>query len=503
MYDHVIVGAGTAGCVLAARLSEDPQRSVLLLEAGPDYPRTADLPASLRNSYVMPREWDWGLDAAAGGGRRVPVPVGKVVGGTSATNGAGAWRPLASDFEAWAARGLPQWGWAHVVDWFNRVENDLDFGDRAWHGDAGPVPVTRWREDELLEPMRGWREAVLAAGHPSCEDMNAPDAVGVGVNPQSRRGHERVSAAGAYLAAARGRPGLELRAGATVDEIALEGDRAVGVTVAGEIVAAREVIVCAGVPLSPAMLLRSGIGPAGALRDAGVTPRVERAGVGSRVMDQPAAVVMAVPRENGAGPDAPFLQLAARLAGFAGFPDDNAFYLCLFAGMPVEEPLRPMVRADRAHWLIVGDLAPTSTGTVTLSRDASGEPICDLGFYSTAADLARMCSGFRSMWELAQHPAFTATIDRFALIGERMVAHDGRLESLVRGRTMSRQPWGGCPMGPADELMAVVDEECRVHGVAGLRTVDASVVPVPLRAGGALTTMMLAERIAARIRGLA
>jgi choline dehydrogenase len=221
-------------------------------------------------------------------------------------------------------------------------------------------------------------------------------------------------------------------------------------------------------------------------------------------MDQPAAVILAIPANGSAETSnggAPFLQLAGRMRAFPGFDADDAYYLCLFAGMPVDPALAPLVRAERAHWLIVGDLAPESTGTIRLeSADPAQPPVCDLNFYAAERDLARMRAGFRELWELAQHDAFRSTVERFALIGPRMVADDGRVDGLIRGRTMSRQPWGGCPMGPAMAPDAVVDAQCRVYGVEGLRVVDASVVPVPLRAGGALTTMMIAERIAERIR---
>ena len=503
-FDHLIIGAGTTGCVVAARLSEDHRRSVLLLEAGPDYPIREQLPQALRDSYVMPRKpWDWGLEAEIAG-RRTPFAAGKVVGGTSQISGAGAWRPLASDFDAWAGRGLPEWSWENVVEFFKRVETDRDFGDRACHGDRGPLPIERWREDELLPPMRAWLEAVTAAGHPFCEDMNAPDSMGVGINPQSRRGRLRISVADAYLDPARGRRGLVVRARTTVERIVLERDRAIGVIADGQLIEASETIVCAGVPLSSALLLRSGIGPVEELRAVGIEPRVDLPGVGQRVMDQPAAVIMAVPSDS-SGDDAlaaPFLQLAARLNGFPGFPRDDALYMCLFAAVPVEAPLVPLVRSRRVHWLIVADLAPQSTGRITLrSANPAEPPACDLGLYSVREDLLRMRSGFRTIWEIAQHPSFTAAIDRFALIGEKTIASDVRLDDLLLRRTISRQPWGGCAMGPTTEPGAVVDTDCRVRGVEDLRVVDASVVPVPLRAGGALTCMMLGERIAEHIRG--
>ena len=501
VYDQVIVGAGTAGCALAARLSEEPSRRLLLLEAGCDYPGPKALPASLADSFTMPREpWDWGLEATIAQ-RPAPLPTGRVVGGTSQIGGAGAWRPPAADFDAWAARGLAEWSWANVVEAFCRVETDLDHGDAPWHGDRGPMPVVRWREDELSAPMRGFLEAALAAGLPYCEDMNGLDAVGIGPNPMARDGRRRVSAAAAYLDPARDRPGLEICAGTMVERIAVRDGRARGVVVDGELIEAREVVLCAGVPLSPALLLRSGIGPAADLAAVGVPSVVDLPGVGGGVMDQPAAAILAVPRETGAA-EVPFLQLAARGPGFPGFAADGASYLCLFVYMPVEPALEPLLRARRVHWLIVADLAPQGRGRVTLrSADPAVAPACDLGVCGTDTDLARMRAGIRAAWELAQHPALAAEIERFALVGEKTIGNDPRLDDLLRKRTMSRQPWGGCPMGARDDPDAVVDAACRVRGVDGLRIADASVVPVPLRAGGVLTCLMLGERVAELIAG--
>jgi choline dehydrogenase len=275
----------------------------------------------------------------------------------------------------------------------------------------------------------------------------------------------------------------------------------------GALIPAGEVLVCAGVPLSPALLMRSGIGPAHVLEAAGVGPAVELPGVGAGVMEQPAVILLAVPKgsDNGGGrarPDEPFLQVAARLSAFPGFAEDHSFYLSLFNRMPVDDALAPLVRADHAHWLIVSDLAPESRGTIAIqSPDPERPPICDLRFYDEPSDLERMRAGVRAMWELARHPAFGETIDRVALATDRMIADELRLDGIVRGRTVSRQPWGGCPMGPAADPDAVVDETARVHGVEALRVVDASIVPVPLRAGGTLVTLALAERIAAQIRG--
>ncbi|WP_336207240.1 GMC family oxidoreductase [Nonomuraea sp. LPB2021202275-12-8] len=233
--DHLIVGAGTAGCVLAARLSQNPLRRVAVLEAGPDRGEEA--------------AYDWGLRATVTAGRVDGLARGKVVGGSAQVNGMGAVRAPARDFDAWAALGLPAWGWDRVLESYRRVETDLEYGDRPYHGAAGPVPITRHPREQWIAPVRGLVEAVLAAGHPYCEDMNAPGASGIGPYPHNRRGAARMSTAVTHLAPARTRENLTVRADLTVDRVVVRDGRAIGVLAGGELITAREVILAAGTPL--------------------------------------------------------------------------------------------------------------------------------------------------------------------------------------------------------------------------------------------------------------
>jgi choline dehydrogenase len=342
--------------------------------------------------------------------------------------------------------------------------------------------------------MAGFLEATLAAGHPFSDDLNDPDAVGIGLYPQNRRGRLRISTNLAYLGPARTRPNLTVRGDVRVDHVVLENDRAVGVEAGGEMVAAREVVLCAGAPLSPALLLRSGIGPAEELGRVGVPQCVELPGVGSGLIDQPGAAIPVVPR--GEVGEWPRTQLAARLAGFPGHPPDHAFYLSLFTGMAIPE-LSRMVGAPILNLVMVGDMRIASRGRMWLrSRDPADLPAVNLQFYSADGDLERMRAAYRHAWHIANHAAFTATVDRFALVDDDLIGDDERLGELLVATTNSR--WnlvGGCPMGPDDDPLAVVDQHCRVRGVECLRVVDASVIPVPIRAPAALTCMMLGEHV--------
>jgi choline dehydrogenase len=504
--DHLIVGAGTAGAILAARLSEDPGRQVLVLEAGPDYTNESSLPEPLRDAYRIAGDTahDWGLQVAICGGREGHLARGKVVGGSSQVNGTGAVRPPAADFDAWAGLGLPGWSWERVLPAFCRLEADQQFGERSYHGADGPIPITRWGHDELVAPMTGFLDAVLTAGHPFCDDLNAPDAVGIGLYPQNRRGRLRVSTNLAYLAPARDRPNLQIRAGVTVDRVVVEKRRAVGVDADGEPVAAREVILCAGAPFSATLLLRSGIGPADELQRLRISQLVDLPGVGTGLIDRPGVAILVVPTANVAAGavDGPTLQVLARLAAFPGHLADNAFYLCLFAGLDMARgpgpALAAMGGAAIANVLLVGDMATASRGRVELrSADPAEPPSVELGFYSADGDLARMRAAYRHAWEIANDDAFTATVDRFALVDDDVVADDERLDEMLQASTANTSNlFGGCPMGPDDDPLAVVDEHCRVRGVERLRVVDASIVPLPLRAPAALTCMMLGEHAA-------
>ena len=478
--DVVVVGGGAAGCVVARRTAETGAR-VLLLEAGPDLRR--EVPPELRDGWRLPTVPDWGFEAEPDGpGTPTKLRRGRLLGGTSWLTRF-AVRGAAADFDEWAARGNQGWAFADVLPAFRRLEADAEFGGDAWHGDRGPVPITRYPGLERSTIHEVALEAFAALGYPAVADHNSPDAVGVGPMPMSVLDGNRVTSLDAYLPVDEPVGDLEVRADTAVARVSMEGGRARGVVLSdGTEVRAQQVILCAGTYGSPTILMRSGIGPPAHLHDIGVECHLELAGVGSNLADHPGVDLDS--GWQGSAVSGPVLHSIATyrssVAGTTQGPD-LMFWVSDPAG------------AEPAFYLDPILLKPTSRGTVRLrSPDPADPPRITLPDIRQPDDLDRLVEGLQRAVELLDHPAMRRRTSREA--SHPATVKDQRAYVIDNAYSIPHVV-GTCRMGPSPDDGDVVNARCRVHGVDGLRVIDASIIPGPPSGFPHIITIMVAEHM--------
>lgn len=506
MTKTVIVGAGSGGAALAARLSEDPAQEVVLVEAGPDYADPASVPDDVRDAGEMSVEaHDWGLRAyfLEPPEAREPMPYarGRIVGGSSSVNAAIAERATREDLDTWVAAGNPEWSYEKTLPYFERLEDDRDFGGDPGHGSGGPIPILRHFEEDWAAGVRAFAKACGDRGFPRVDDCNVDGASGYGPVPRNLvPGDEtRASALVTYLAQARHRPNLSILPDSRVARVLFEGTTAVGVEVSleggeREAIHADRVVLAAGAIHTPHLLMLSGVGPAEVLASHGISPVVVNEAVGRNFQDHPFAPLVTLLKEptdkNGVRAQLKYSTSSG------GLVDD----MMTFAGVldPATINIPAETKGKKALMLNNVLAKPRSVGWITLaSADPDVPPELHVNFLSDPSDVARLQEALRLCWDLATTSPLAEEIEEICFVDAEAMADDEKLEAYIRQMASTAlHAAATCRMGPAGDPGAVVDQHLAVHGAEGLYLADASVMVNVTTGLTNLTAYMIGERLA-------
>ena len=503
-YDVIVVGGGAAGSVVAARLAEDPNKTILLLEAGNDYPDLSSLPFDIQYGHTRGAEdvnspHNWALQGTITEEQgEIHVAQGKVIGGGSSINGQVFLRGIPQDFDDWESWGNDEWSYTKVLPYYRKMETDLDIKD-DFHGTEGPLPISRKLNETIPVIQSAFQTACLQNGYDTTDDMNGANPTGVGLVPMNNQNGVRMSTAITHLGPIRHQLNLTIRGNVFVHRVLTDNGKVTGVEVesGGEVftVDSDKVVLSAGALKSPHILMLSGIGPKDQLEEFGIPVIQATPGVGANLRNHPISPISYKIKEGiKLAPDSSGARVALRYTS-KGSKESNDMMMTTSS---VFNPFTGEELPDRIGRISCVIELPAGSGFVRLvSADPTVQPKFDYRYFSHPEDMRRMRDGIRLAVKMLNTDAYKEVSDEKVAPSDEILANDDDLDLWIRQTVGSaRHVSGTCKIGPDSDPMAVVDQECRVKGIEGLWVADSSVMPQVPRANTNATAIMIGERVA-------